>query len=189
MKHLNATEQCMIQKFIHEWLPLQNCYHVQSVSTNHLCPSCHQVAKTVAHFLVCPHPVCQQIWNDLHQHQLKNAVSNVFYEIFAYGIYQGRQAPTTISHHHLPSDLNDLYLIQDQLDWKQLYYGWLTPLWHTLLHKYHLQINGKNYYMKILTLIWRPPLRSGKHAMTTYTQEILSRKTAVNSKQQWIKKI
>ncbi len=158
LQRFKVTEWQMVQKFFHEWLPLQDCYHVQSNSTDHICPSCQQAAGTVNHFLACWHHDQQQIWKELlhkslFHHQIKHSVSNVFHDILAFGLYQGQQEPTTIQHHDLPDDLNELYLTQEWMGWKQLYYGWITPLWHDLLQKYHLQVNGNHYYVKILQLV------------------------------------
>jgi len=61
-----ASSHQTITKFIHEWLPLQDQHHVQSASLEHLCPSCHQVAKTSDHFLACQRPLQQQVWKELH---------------------------------------------------------------------------------------------------------------------------
>jgi len=162
-----ATERWMVQEFIHAWLPLQDQYHVQSNSTDHICPSCCQAAETVNHFLACQHPDQQQIWKELHHdslfhHQIKHSVSNVFHDILAFRLYQGQQEPTTIQLHHLLDDLENLYSTQDCMGWKQLYYSWLTPLWHDLLQKYHPQVNGNHYYTKILQLIWQAILKIWK---------------------------
>ncbi len=100
LRWFKATEWCMLQKFMHEWLPLQDCYHVQSTSTNHVCPSCWQAIEMADHFLACRHPARQQIWKEMHdslfQHQIKHDVSNIFHDILAFGLYQGWQEPTTI---------------------------------------------------------------------------------------------
>jgi len=161
-----AAEQCTLQKFMHEWLPLQDRYHVQSTSTNHVCPSCWQATETVDHFLACRHHAQQQIWKELHkslfQNQTKHEVSNVFHDILVFGLYQGWQEPTTIQTHHLPTDLNNLYSSQHRMGWKQLYYRWFTPLWHDLLQTYHPQVNGNHYCTKILQLIWQATLKIWK---------------------------
>jgi len=139
---------------------------VHSDSADHLCPSCHQAVETVDHFLACLHPGCQQIWKELHEllycHQIQNTVSNVFYEMIAYGLYQGHQAPTHLKFFHLPHDLHALYSAQEQLGWKQLYYGCLTPIWSELLQQYHPQINSIIYFAKIITLIWQAMLKVWK---------------------------
>jgi len=150
----NATNHHTLTKFIHEWLPLQDWYHVQSNSTDWLCSLCGQSAKTVAHFLACPHPDCQQIWKELHdslhKHQIQNSISNIFHGILAFGLYHGHQAPTDLKFCHLPHDLTELYCRQESLGWKQLYYGHLTLMWISLLGHYHPQINGKTYFTKVI---------------------------------------
>jgi len=166
LRRFKATERRILQKFMHEWLPLQDRYHVQSTSTHHECPSCRQATETVDHFLACRHPARQQIWKELHdslfQHQTKHDVSPIFHDILAFGLYQGRQEPTTIQLHHLPTDLNNLYSAQYQMGWKQLYYGRMTPLWHALLQLYHPHVNGNHYCTKVIQLIWQATLKIWK---------------------------
>ncbi len=70
-QHLLQSEHQIISKFIHEWLPLLDRYHVQSSSANKQCPSCRGAIKTVNHFLNCPHLDCQQIWTTLHDSMFK----------------------------------------------------------------------------------------------------------------------
>jgi len=53
LKWCKSTEQCMLTKFIHEWLPLQDCHQTQSLSCNQHCPSCHQATRTIEHVLAC----------------------------------------------------------------------------------------------------------------------------------------
>jgi len=152
-----------VVKFIHEWLPLQDRHHVQSASTLHLCPSCNQQPETVKHFLTCPHPAQQQVWKDLHEalhkHQIQNGVSNIFHDILAYGLYQGCQAPTQLTFHHLPHDISNLYQSQERLGWKQLYYGWFATQWIPLLTHYHPQLYGLHYITMVVVLIWQSVLQ------------------------------
>jgi len=73
-----------------------------------------------------------------------------------------RQATTHLTFHHLPNELHALFSAQEQLGWKQLYYGCLTPLWSELLQQYHPQINSRIYLAKVITLIWQAMLRVWK---------------------------
>jgi len=91
-----------------------------------------------------------------------HAVSNIFHEMLAYSLYQGQTAPMHLSFIHLPQDLHAMYLQQEWLGWKQLYYGHFTPLWPTLLQQYHLQINSTHYFAKVTTLIWQAVLKIWK---------------------------
>jgi len=163
LKCFKATEHQTVVKFIHEWLPLQDRHHIQSTSTLHLCPSCNQQPETVKHFLTCPHPAQQQVWKDLHEalhkHQIQNGVSNIFHDILAYGLYQGCQAPTQLTFHHLPHNISNLYQSQERLGWKQLYYGQFATQWIPLLTHYHPQLNGLHYITKIVVLSWQSVLQ------------------------------
>jgi len=166
LKRFKAMERRTLQKFLHEWLPLQDQHHVQSASAEKLCPSCHQAAETVDHFFACPHPGQQQIWKELHKslhhHQINNSVSNIFHDMYAYGLYHGCLAPTHLTFHHLPTDLEALYLTQAQIGWCQLYYGRLTPLWAELIQQHHPQINSNIYLTKCTTLVWQATLQIWK---------------------------
>jgi len=153
LKWFKSTERHTLTKFIHEWLPLQDCHQTQSLSHDRSCPSCHQASETTTHFLACPHASRLQVWkelhNQLHQHQLRNATSNIFHDLLAFGLYTGCQEPTTISLHRLPSDIQSLYNMQEGLGWTQLYYGRFPPVgtsasdppptdqWHHVLLKMH----------------------------------------------------
>jgi len=101
---LQLTLQCFtcpkcknLTKFIHEWLPLQDCYHIQCASTLHQCPSCHSHSEMVQNFLACPHPDCIKIWEEMHQHLLKHCFKHDlqanYHEILTYGLQQGHQTP------------------------------------------------------------------------------------------------
>jgi len=83
---------------------------------------------------------------------LAYSISDIFYEILVFGLYQGHQAPMDLMFHHLPHDLFKLYHRQESLGWKQLYYEYLMPLWIHLLGHYHPQINGWTYFTKVIML-------------------------------------
>jgi len=105
----SSAEHRILSKFNHEWLPLQDWHHIQSLTPYNCCPSCWQHPKTPAHFLACTHQEQVQIWKEfhkqLHQHQISNNISNIFHDIMAYGLYMGHQALHTIQLHHLPPDI------------------------------------------------------------------------------------
>jgi len=60
---------------MHEWLPLQDHYHVYSASTDLLYPSCQRHLETVDHFLACTQQGCSSLITDLHDH-LKHHLKN-----------------------------------------------------------------------------------------------------------------
>jgi len=127
LQKFSSAKQHILSKFNHEWLPLQDHHHIQSSSPDHYCPSCWQHPETPDHFLACTHHEWAQIWKELHeqlhQHQIKNNISNIFYDLMAYGLYNGRQALHTIKLHHLPQDIQEMQEQQQQVGWAQIYYG------------------------------------------------------------------
>ena len=78
----NQSKCRFLIKYIHEWLPLQDWYHIKSLSNDPLCPSCHSGKEMAQNFLECPHPDCQQVWKDLHhtiqKHSIKNNLSTLY---------------------------------------------------------------------------------------------------------------
>ncbi len=82
--------------------------------------------------------------------------------MYTYGLYQGHLAPTNLSFHHLPTDLEELYLKQAGLGWWQLYYGCLTPLWAELIQQHHPQLNSNIYLAKSTQLVWQAMLQIWK---------------------------
>jgi len=189
LRRFNRTECTTLTKFIHEWLPLQDCHHVHSASSNHLCPSCHSAPETVNHFLSCPHPECQALWNELDANLLKyflcQQITSDHHDLFRYGLLQGRTnllyPDPQIS---LTEPLQTLCTVQYCLGWQQLYYGQLSPLWISLHNKSYPHINGLHYYTKCVTLIWQTVLKQWN---IRNQQPTLYRKTGPNFKQWWIK--
>jgi len=129
-----------------------------------LCPSCHNATKTVAHFLSCPHPDRQALWNELDANLLKNFLcqqnTSEHYDLFKHGLLQGRtnsissDPPIPIS-----EQLQALWTEQSRLGWQQLYYGRIAPLWISLHNKSYPHINGLHYYTKCVTFIWQTVLK------------------------------
>jgi len=97
IKWFKSTDRRTIVKFIHDWLPLLDRHHTQSMSQDNRCPSCRQATETIDHFLECQHAACLQVWKDLHeqlhQHQVRNSISNIFHDLLAYGLYTGCKEP------------------------------------------------------------------------------------------------
>jgi len=163
LPRFNHTEKKTIIKFSHEWLPLQDRYHVKSASADHFCPSCQQSQETVQHFLTCPHPTRQVVWKELHQQILKysttHMISTQLQDLIAYGLYHGRQAEPPFAISISNPNLQKIFDEQQQLGWQQLYYGRLTPTWATTCTTLHPTVNGNHFFAQVLTLVWRAVLQ------------------------------
>jgi len=89
---LKHAEKWIISRFIHEWLPLQDRYHIWSTSVSIQCPSCRQSTEMVEHFMQCPHLDQQAMWHNMHESiykaQNKHNAFTQCYNALAYGLYQ-----------------------------------------------------------------------------------------------------
>jgi len=162
ISQFKLLEQHMIVKFIHEWLPLQDHYHVKSLSAEQLCPSCQGMTETAQHFLACPHINFQQIWKDLHQELQKHAfchnLDHLLHDLLAHGLCQGHQSTETFSITQAIQNYPQVYTNQQSLGWKQLFYGQYSTQWIDSCTAQHPHINSTHYYAKCLTLMWKAVL-------------------------------
>jgi len=158
-QRLSPSERRIISKFIHEWLPLLDRYHVQSSSISNICPSCRGATEDVSHFLNCPHPDRQQIWTKLHDgvfklHIKQNAPPS-YYNVITHGLYTGRGANSKCPIDHDDTQTRNIIQQQEQLGWKQLYYGRFTRAWAHGITASQQTIKGVVFYSQVITLIWQ----------------------------------
>jgi len=143
-----------------EWLPLQDQHHVYSTSLDHLCPSCQQHLKMIAHILECDHRDFQAFITKLHglqyKHHIKHQVGGDHYNLFAYGLYIGLQHPPPIPMSNLPPEFQDI-LQQQKLGWTQLYYGQLSTQWTRWVTTTHPTINSQLFYDNHVNLAINSP--------------------------------
>jgi len=180
LKRFSAADRRILTKVMHVWLPLNASHQTTSATQVRTCPLCRTEDETVDHFFACRHQDRQHVWKNLHEqlhrHQLKHSVSNTFHDLLSLGLYSGRGEPTTITFQHAPYDVIQLYQRQEQLGWRQLYYGRISPAWITGIQSYHPQTNGTLYYTRCVQLIWQATiqvwkLRNQHQHPSSYTQE------------------
>jgi len=165
IKQFNASEQQILQKFMHGWLPLQTRPQVTSTSTDKLCPSCKRIPEDMQHFLSCQHPLRKPAFQVLQQqvlklHQKHNYNPNI-YQILWQGI------TSTLLQHDLvdstdnysPSQLR-LFKAQERIGWTQLINGRYATEWITTAHDQG--INGTIFYAKVTQYCWEYVLNSWK---------------------------
>jgi len=156
---LATNKQQFISKLTHEWLPLQVSHIMANTSDQQYCPSCWWLLETPKHFLQCPHPTRQGIWEGFQQGVLKltfkHNLPQPVQDIITKG-YQLSRDPTQPTPHHLIQQASVQEAMQQQtnLGWKQLIYGCLTRAWTTLLHTQAPQINSNNFFSKLIYQGW-----------------------------------
>jgi len=156
----NTNEKQTIQKFIHGWLPLQTHLHVQSSSTDKLCPSCRCHPEEKTHFLACnaiPQKQCfAKLHSQLQQLHLKHQVDPFLHQM----LWQGITSITTP--HNLPNPTQSypakyitLFQNQEQIRWDQIFNGRIAQSWITRLTHHSTQTNGTLFYAKVVQILWQ----------------------------------
>ncbi len=149
-------EQQIISKFIHEWLPLETRYHVQSLSEQQLCPSCQIHPETADHFLQCPNPDRQQLWADLLSQVQKLSfrynLPQTIHDHLAQGIRYST-TPNTPIPQQIPGQPS-YYQHQCSLGWKHIIYSRYLSCWVSAMHQQHNPINGQHFLTKVIVLTW-----------------------------------
>jgi len=165
------SEWWTITKFIQKWPPLQDHYHVKSLSVKQLCPSCQAATETAQHFLACTHTNQQKIWKELHEalqkHAIHHNIDNSLHNLLAYGLYQGCQGTAPFSINQSTRAFPQIYHEQTQLGWKQLFYGRYSTNWSASCSSIHPNINSTHYYAKCLTHQHKPSTNGWPAATTT----------------------
>jgi len=132
LTRFKQTEHRFLTKYNHEWLPLQDRYHVKSLSIDQLCPSCKNEKETAQHFLSCPHPNRQLVWTELHhsiqKHSIRNNISSIICNLIEHGLHHGRQANSPLNPPTGLLAIQQMTHAQTQMGWKQMYYGRYNPL-------------------------------------------------------------
>jgi len=157
MQWLDKLTQRIISKFIHKWLPLETWYHVHSMSTLQHCPSCHQQAETVDHFLWCNHPEWQQLWEELINQIQWLSIQKQLHQTIQDHIIQGIQSATT-EITTLPTNTNHNSTHcskQQQIGWKQIIYGRYLQQWIEAIDQQEPPINGHQLITKVIYLTWQ----------------------------------
>jgi len=160
-----ASEQQIIQKFIHGWLPLQTRPQVTSTSTDKLCPSCKHLPEDMQHFLSCSHPSRKPAFQDLQRqvlklHQKHNCEPTV-YQILWQGLTSILLQHDLIEpHKQYTQQQLRLFQAQECIGWMQLLNGRYTSEWITIVNDQG--INGTIFYAKVIELSWKYVLTSWK---------------------------
>jgi len=95
------------------------------------CPSCLNNRETSEHFLQCPHPIRQGIWEEFQQGlqkiYIKHNIPQLIQDITSEG-YQLSRNPRQTTPPHIPHQISVQEVVKNQanLGWKQLIYRQFT---------------------------------------------------------------
>jgi hypothetical protein len=166
INRFRRPDQTRIQKYIHQWLPLNKFLHVQEPTTNPVCPACNSSPETPDHFLRCNHPLRQACRNDLKKaldkfHVTAKTDSHLSHLLWI-GILHVTNPHLDIDQEiaSFPSVCKTVAIFQRDIGWTQLFYGRLTQQWGIAYESTCFQPSGKppippdEWIAKVIQLLW-----------------------------------
>jgi len=161
---LSRLEQKTLDKFNHNWLPLQTSHQVQSTSKQQQCPSCQGHAKNTEHFLICPHPARQQYWVEfqelLQKYHIRNTVPHKLQELLISGLQCSHNSNVPIPHQFNQNpNLAPVIAQQTALRWHQLLHRQTAIAWHQYSQR-QAQPTINSYHFGNLCVLKQPTISS-----------------------------
>jgi len=161
MNWFNTNDHQRLQKFLHDWLPLNHSHHASGTATTTLCPSCHKQDEDFWHFLECHHQPRPNLFRTLQQNltklHLRYNIDPDLYQMLWQGLCSIRfNSPLPEPQGIYPEALHQLYYDQKSIGWDQLYYGCLAVSWaHQINYNSNGNVNGTIFYSQVTTHIWQ----------------------------------
>jgi len=148
IQKLNSTNQTRIQKIIHKWTPTRvSPGNYPSNKRDKLCPSCHQIPKTPEHLLCCNTPsrqkIQQQFYLTYSKLCIKSAIDPHLSQMWWLGLITTNPAEHTIDLY--PAEYHPIFLSQQQIGWKHIFYGQISKQWTHYLTMHQPNINPTQF--------------------------------------------
>jgi len=138
---LCIDRQCL-QECLHAWLPLQGAPHMIQLASNTSCLVCHGAPEKFWHFLECQHQSCKgaylQLQTAIRQIHKENHVDPHMLQLMWQGLNSiHQQYPIEDQCKTYPTEFQNLFTDQSQIEWDHLFYGITSSLWHSTLSTQH----------------------------------------------------
>jgi len=136
--------------------PLQD---IQSPSCNHSCQTAEMLTTFCLASMITGYRCGKTSMSNYTN--IKSSTPSVISSmiLLTFGLYTGWSQPTNIMLHHLLHDIQALYDQQENLGWKQIYYGQFPHFGLMYCRPTIHRFNGVTYYTKCLTLIWQAVIK------------------------------
>ena len=136
LKWFQKANQWQLQKWIHDWLPLNAFLHKQKPHHCATCPTCNEMAEDHWHFLKCKHPTWHQIfttlWSTSADFCTKSKAGDDLFALPWDGIQTIWQNKAMHPQEVHAKHLHELHQSQSSIGWDQLFHGWFSQLWGTI---------------------------------------------------------
>jgi hypothetical protein len=162
INRFKRLDQARIQKYVHNWLPVNAFLKIQEPSTDPVCPACKSQPETHDHFLQCQHPLRDQCRTDLKKaldkfHEGAKTdphLSNLLW--LGVSLASGNPINLDKEIEHFPEAFKEVAKYQTDIGWPQLMYGRLTQHWGIAyeLHCLKSKMPGDEWIAKVIQLLW-----------------------------------
>jgi len=161
LRQFTRPDRQRLQKFLHDWLPLNDAPHTRQPASDRTCPVCQQAPENYWHFLECQHPSraseyrqLQQELRQLHEtHQIDPHMLQLLWQGLN-SIHQQYSIDEQLATY--PSEFHPLFHDQSRIGWDQLFYGRTSITWASYIERAtQYKTNGTVFYSQIITKIWR----------------------------------
>ena len=136
LKQFQKADQWQLQKWIHDWLPLNAFLHKQKPHHCATCPTCNEMAEDHWHFLKCKHPTWHQmfatLWSTSADFCTKSKAGDDLFALPWDGIQAIWQNKAMHPQEAHAKHLHALHQSQSSVSWDQLFHGWFSQLWGTI---------------------------------------------------------
>ena len=188
MKWFSSSDKRHIQKWIHDWLPLNHFLCKWQHMHDPECPMCHNALEEHWHLIECLCQKQQQIfvslWSTLMEFSEKTKASKQLVKLLWDGLQSIWQQTPMQDKATCDNMLHDLCDSQASLGWDQLHWGWLSCLWGTIFEQTSMptgeadiKMGGHHWIAEMAAITWQHALllwesRNGdQHGQTQEEQD------------------
>jgi hypothetical protein len=156
----------------HRWLPLNTSHSLQLSGTSQLCPFCTQCEETHEHYLSCPNPDSQQIWQSSFQHlqtkitKYSKHINKTLSQLIILAITEWRTTPKPPRPSFVTPFFHTLFTNQSTIGWDQIIQGRFACDWTTIQASLSTKV-PTTWLTYIIRNIWHHTFDIWRHRCNT----------------------
>jgi len=122
-----------------------------------ICPSCNRHPETPEHLIRCDCPARNKIRNTLHTKLSKlydkHNIDPSLFQMWWLGMIM-LNSPQDHLIEQYPPPMHPIFVNQQNIGWKQLYYGRISKQWTQFLNDTQPEVDATKFYSKVIELTW-----------------------------------
>lgn len=156
---LPRPQRKFIQKFIHEWVPVNSHKSMGNPPQAQYCPHCKTEIETQSHMATCKHITVQHWWNDtvkkVDSYMNKTKTDQALRHLLIQGLEEWRETKHPPRPENLKNRHKTLFCAQNQIGWNHLLQGRFAIEWTVAYDKTnHSSLDGRTWVRRIIHILW-----------------------------------